>query len=475
VTSWNPGAKRLLGYEESEIIGHDFSRFFTPEDLRAGIHEREIRMAEKNGWIEEERWQVRNDGTRFLSEILTARLGETDSCEYGRLLHDVTEERKSAEAALEAHKLESIGVLAGGIAHDFNNLLTGILGNLSLALEELPADHAVRPMLDVAQRSSIKAAALIAQLLDYVGKRDVVVSQFDLSRLISELLPLIETSMPKTVRLDLSLSPDMPWIEADSSAIQQIVMNLVINGAEAIGPLGGSVCVSTGMTDPDSRGVYLEVRDTGCGMDDATKRRIFDPFFTTKFTGRGLGLAAVSGIVRRLNGRLSVESVPGEGSTFRIDLPGVAVRKPAPKVLAGSTLSGIGTILVVDDDAPIRELASAVLQRYGYSVLTAENGQVAVNMFRRNADKITTVLLDLTMPVMGGEEAFRLMSGIRPDIPIIISTGHGEIAVRERFHGAFAGVIQKPYTVSELRDKIAAVLASNGRARATTAHTNGSL
>jgi PAS domain S-box-containing protein len=464
VTSWNPGAERLLGYSESEIAGKDYARFFTPEDVQSGLPGRGLQTVEQNGWVVEEAWQVRKDGSRFLSETVSARLGEPDAPEYGRLLHDVTEERKSAESVLQAQKLESIGVLAGGIAHDFNNLLTSILGNVSLAMVGLTEEDPTRPLLDIAERSSIKAAALIAQLLSYAGKGDSTVTRFDVSGLISDILPLIGTSIPKAVQLELSLPGGLPWIRADASEIQQIVMNLVINGAEAIGPAGGSLRVSTGTADPD--GVYFEVRDSGCGMDVATQRRIFEPFFTTKFTGRGLGLAAVSGIVRRVKGRLEVESAPGEGSTFRIVFPGVPPQLPEPKASLKGDLFGTGVILVVDDDPLVRNFAHAVLERYGYSVLTAENGQAAVTLFRSNAEIITAVLLDLTMPVMGGGEAFRLMNEIRPEIPIIISSGYGEGAIREQFTNALAGVLRKPYTVSELREKLSAVLALKRSAKA---------
>jgi CheY-like chemotaxis protein len=293
-----------------------------------------------------------------------------------------------------------------------------------------------------------------------------MVTGFDLSKLISELLPLIGTSIPKTVQLELSLPRDLPWIKANASEIQQIVMNLIINGAEAIGPEGGRVRVSTGVANFEGReedqptGVYLEVQDSGCGMDEVTKRSIFEPFFTTKFIGRGLGLAAVSGIVRRLKGLLNVASVPGEGSTFRIVFPGVPAQLPETKVLARGDLHGTGTILVVDDDPLIRGLARSVLEQFGYSVMTAENGQAGVMAFRSNADTIVAVLLDLTMPIMGGVETLHLMNEIRPDIPIIISTGYGESAVQEQFTNALGGYIQKPYTVVELGQKVAAALHS---------------
>ena len=483
VTSWNPGAANLFGYTEAEIVGEDYSALFTPEDLRSGIPKFNIQQAAESDWFEEEGWQLRKDGTRFLSESVIAKLGEGDATEYGFLLCDVTEARKAAESALQAQKLESIGILAGGIAHDFNNLLTGILGNLSLAMLDLPGDSPARPLLDLAERSSMKAAALVGQLLVYAGRSPAVVTQFDLSALISEIVPLVQTSVPKSVRLTLSLRPDLPWIVADSTEIQQIVMNLVINAAEAVGDAvgeeGGSVHVSTGLaglsagTGNSTDGVYIEVRDTGCGMDAATKRKIFDPFFTTKFTGRGLGLAAVSGIVQRLKGEMDVESVPGEGSTFRIVFPAARARVPVPVKAVAADPQGTGVILVVDDDPLIRDLVRGILERRGYTVLHAENGKTAVAMFRANTEIIKAVLLDLTMPVMGGKEAFYLMREIQSEIPIIISTGYGDIEARDNFGTLVSGIIQKPYTTAALVEQIAASIAHTKKPGAEVLRATG--
>jgi len=234
VTSWNPGAERLFGYTEPEIAGSNYSRLFTRKTFIGNAVARNTASGAE--WLDRRRsWHVRRDGTRFLSETVMARLGEGDCLEYGFLLRDVTEARKAAEVSLQAQKLESIGVLASGIAHDFNNLLTSILGNLSLAMLDMPPGDSARPLLEIAERSSLKAAALIGQLLSYAGKGAICVTRFDLSSLVSEILPLIETSIPRTVRLELSLPPGLPWIVADSAEVQQIIMNLVINGAEALG------------------------------------------------------------------------------------------------------------------------------------------------------------------------------------------------------------------------------------------------
>ena len=234
-----------------------------------------------------------------------------DTREYGVLIRDVTELRQAEEDLRQALKLEGIGVLAGGIAHDFNNLLTGIIGGLSFVKTRLPVDDPAYPVLEIAQRSSAQAAELVNQLLAYAGKGKFVITRFDLSALISEMLPLIAASIPKTIGMVLSLPTGLPWIEADASQIRQIVMNLIINGAEAIGAQAGTVRVSTGISGSGTD-VFMEVKDSGSGMSEATKAKMFDPFFTTKFAGRGLGLAAVSGIIRGHKGKMQVDSTVGK-------------------------------------------------------------------------------------------------------------------------------------------------------------------
>ncbi len=463
VTSWNSGAERLLGYSQAEIKGQDFSRFFTPEDVRSGVPRKTLEKAGRAGWVESKGWRVRKDGTRFLADGSMSSLGQGNDREFGTLIHDVSERRKSEEALLQAHKLESIGILAGGIAHDFNNLLTGILGSVSFAKTILPPDHAACPLLDIAEDSCEKAAKLTTQLLAYSGKGQFVVTRFDFSALISEMLPLIATSVPKSVQLETELATGLPWIEADASQIEQIVMNLVINGGEAIGTEAGTLRVSTGVTDLEGgtdgkpgRYVYMEVKDSGIGMSAATQANMFDPFFTTKFTGRGLGLAAVSGILRGHKGKMELDSALGKGTTFRVLFPAVEVptlrveKAPPPPAFRGT-----GTILVVDDEPAVRRLAQMILEQRGYSVLVAGDGREAVNLFRDNAPKIVAVLLDMTMPVMSGKEAFRLIREIRPDVPVIVSTGYSELVAIEQFGaGAAVGFIQKPYTVTRLSEKI---------------------
>jgi len=468
ITSWNGGAERMFGYAESEVIGRGYACFFTPDDIDAGAPEELLHQRRPGTSIKDGRWQIRKDGSHFFAEGSITALGTGDSLEYGRLAIDATDRRSAEEALGHKQKLESIGVLASGIAHDFNNLLTSVLLGISFAKSGLPGEHPACRWLSNAEEASEKAADLANQLLAYGGKGRFLVTRFNLSVLIREMVNLLQTSIPKTVDLQLMLEPEIPWIEADASQIQQIVMNLVINGAESIGAEGGTLRVSTGVAPPgkistdEAIRIYMEVQDSGSGMTEATLGRIFDPFFTTKFSGRGLGLAAVAGIVSGHQGTMEVESVIGTGSTFRIYFPAAEAREekaPARRdglpTLDALDVKGIGTILVVDDESGLREIASGILEHAGYKVLTAGDGREAVEVFREHADFVTVVLLDMTMPVMNGAEAFALIRAIRPEVPIVVSTGYSEVATREMFNkGTTVGFVHKPYTAERLCERI---------------------
>jgi two-component system cell cycle sensor histidine kinase/response regulator CckA len=395
----------------------------------------------------------------------------------GRLLKwfgtctDIEAQKQSERALRQAAKLESIGVLAGGVAHDFNNLLTGILGNTSIALEILSPTHPVRSILEAAMRAGKSAADLTQQLLAYAGKGRFVFGRVNLSGVIQEITGLIETSIPRTAQLCLDLAGDLPPIEADCNQMQQIIMNLIINGAEAMGSSPGTVLVTTRAQDLDEsyipstfdpgeikpgRYVAVEIHDTGCGMDEETIAKIFDPFFTTKFTGRGLGLAAVLGIVRSHKGGIKVYSTPGKGSTFKLLFPALAPAPTETPVLPEQKhVTGTGTVLVIDDQAGVRDVARSALQLYGYSVLTADNGLRGVELFREWQDEVDVVILDLTMPVMDGEEALWHLREIRPNLKVILSSGYSEIDATRRFSGkGLAGFLQKPYTARKLGEAV---------------------
>ncbi len=373
---------------------------------------------------------------------------------------DIEEQKRSSEDLREAQKLESIGLLAGGVAHDFNNLLTGILGNASLVLEELPRESRLRPMLESVMLASERAADLTRQLLAYAGKGRFFVQPTDVSELVRAIGSLIQSSIPKKVELRLNLDPNLPMVEADPAQIQQLVMNLVINGAEAIGEeRTGVVTVSTAL-DRARDSVVIEVADDGCGMDESVRSRIFDPFFTTKFTGRGLGLAAALGIVRGHHGEIHIDSQPGHGTVFEILLPSSGARPARAKVAPQrSELYGAGEILVIDDEDLVRRTAQATLENYGYSVVLADDGREGVEIFRERSGDFALVLLDMMMPVMGGDEALEEIHAINPAIPVIGSSGYSESIAKERFgKRGLAAFLQKPYSAQALADCIKQVM-----------------
>jgi PAS domain S-box-containing protein len=384
---------------------------------------------------------------------------------------DITERKKAETRLRESQKLESLGLLAGGVAHDFNNLLVGVIGNASLALELLTPDHPATELLDGVIRTGQQAAHLTRQMLAYSGKGKFLVEALNLSAVIPEMAGLIRTSISKKIALHLDLERDLQPIQADRGQVQQVFMNLALNAAEAIGSHDGLITIKTGVQEvdgpylrlrpeaaalPPGQYVCLEVHDTGCGMDEATRARIFDPFFSTKFTGRGLGLAAVAGIVRGHQGAIVVSTAPGKGSCFTVLFPAAArtgVERPAAG--PGAAIRGSGVVLVVDDEKLVREMMKKVLQRYGYTVLLAESGPAAIDLLRRDPGDIALVVLDLSMPRMSGEEALPELRKVRPEIKILVSSGYSESETMGQFRShQVSGFIQKPFTGTGLAEKV---------------------
>jgi CheY-like chemotaxis protein len=372
------------------------------------------------------------------------------------------EERRSLEAQVQhAQKLESLGVLAGGIAHDFNNLLTGILGNVSLALSKLPPGADLASTLGRVERAAERAAELTNQMLAYAGKGSFIVGSVDLNSVVRELLPLLQSSVTKHAKLELDLDPTISEIDGDRSQIEQVVMNLITNASDALEEKEGVIRLRTGLTlekriDARDPQVFLEVFDTGAGMDEATKARIFDPFFTTKFTGRGLGLAAVQGIVRSHRGAIRVETELGKGTRFTVLFPMGQRQKPGvERTSASRDVRGSGIVLVIDDEEAVRDVARAALESAGYRVLVAEDGLRGIEAFEGGGAAFVCVLVDVSMPRLNGEETFRRLRSVDPSVPILVTSGFTERDARERFSGSdVAGFIQKPFRATELVDKV---------------------
>ena len=384
-----------------------------------------------------------------------------------------------------AQKLESLGVLAGGIAHDFNNILMAILGNADLALDELSPMSPARGSIREIEKAAKRAAELVKQMLAYSGKGRFVVEPIDVGGLIEEISHLLEVSISKKSVLKHNLAENLPTFDGDVTQIRQVIMNLITNASEAIGDKSGVIALSTGAMDcdraylddinevvrasldeplPEGVYTYIEVADTGCGMDAQTIEKVFDPFFTTKFTGRGLGMSAVLGIVRGHRGALKIYSEVGKGTTFKILFPanelpdnGFAVRRKDQA--EGKDWRGSGTVLIADDEETVCTVVKKMLELMGFSVLTVPDGREALKVFREHANEIVCVLLDLTMPHMDGEEAFRVMRRLHPGVTVILCSGYNEHDATQRFAGkGLAGFIQKPYNMAALRKKLMEVL-----------------
>ncbi|HEX8984146.1 MAG TPA: ATP-binding protein, partial [Bryobacteraceae bacterium] len=393
---------------------------------------------------------------------------------FAALFTDVTARKRNEERLRQTQKLESVGLLAGGIAHDFNNLLTGVMGSASLLLEDAAPGHA--EVLRSIIASTERAAHLTRQLLAYSGKGQFIVREMDVSQAVNETADLVQFSIPKSASLALNLERRLPWVAMDPGQLQQILMNLVINAGEAIGDGNpGRITVTTSMADIQSpfndelgeeiapgRYVCIEVRDTGSGIDPAKKAKIFDPFFTTKFVGRGLGLAAIGGILRSQKGGITVESALGKGSTFRVFLP--VTGTAGPGVQGPAAGSGRPSILVVDDEVAVRDFIGAALRRKGYHVVQASDGQEALAVCGSAPGAIGAAIVDVIMPNMSANDLLSALKAKQPGMRILLTSGYSEAEAR-RLCAAYPGAafIQKPYTAQQLAktvDELVGVLDS---------------
>jgi len=477
----NRAAAEHLGFEPEQAVGRRCCELFhgsgSPPDycpfalllLDGESHTVEYFEERFGIWFETTCSPVRDAAGQLVGAVHVAR--------------DISARKRAEEDRLQmtrqvqyAQKLESLGVLAGGIAHDFNNLLMTILGNADMALQGLSSSSRLRqPLLEI-EKASLKAAELTRQMLAYSGKGRFIIKPLDLSHLLNEASTLLESSISKSNTLLLRLSPDLPAIEADPIQMQQVGMSLVINAGEALeGREGGQVRVATGVVACDREYldqclpvvwaqsgegpqeglyVYLEVADNGGGMARATQARIFDPFFSTKFTGRGLGLAAVLGIVRSHRGAIHLESEPGRGTTVRILFPALESHPAAQEqrqTVSTERWQGAGTVLLVDDEHWVRDVVQRMLKMRGFEVLTAPGGREAVDLLRQSPAEIVCVILDLTMPGLPCKETCAEMRRIKPGVKIVLTSGYRKSDISRRFTGDMVDdFLMKPYQSPEL-------------------------
>ena len=474
----NESLARMHGYSTMEMQNMSLQDLDTPETFHLVTDRMQRLLAGESLTFEVEHYH--KDGHIFPLEV-SANLITSGGESYLQCFHrDITDRKKTEEERqtleqqfYQAQKLESLGVLASGIAHDFNNILTVILGYCYMAKDELCSEQEYKNAFQLIENAGNRAADLCLQMLTYAGKSPLVQTSVNLWLLIDEVVKILQAAIKKNVTIKLDLEPNVPEIIGDTGQLQQIVMNLIINAAEAIGEANGTITVvlkntvfDVVQTETDSLGTIIlagkyaciEVTDSGIGMDEETKTRIFEPFYTTKVSGRGLGMSAIRGIIKAHEGILHLISTKGIGTTFRILFHVPDTYYYEEEVVAASPVpskKASGTILLIDDELTLRDMGIEVLNSMGFSVLTAENGRQALEIFSNRSSEIDIIVLDLIMPVMGGIEAYHELRKIAPTTPVIICSGYGVDSVEEIIQNdQYTRFVHKPYNPLELRDTI---------------------
>ncbi|MBI5499280.1 MAG: PAS domain S-box protein [Deltaproteobacteria bacterium] len=477
----NKRAEELMGRPRSELLGLHQQHLHPPGE--AERYREKFRDHVAHGHARDFDGEiVRPDGSRRPVAI-SAAIYEQRGRRYNLgIFRDLTESRRQEaerlrfhERMLLAQKRESLGLLAGGIAHDFNNLLQAMLGNADLLRLDVPPGSPTLELVDQIRAAAREAAGLVRQLLNYAGRGVATLRDVDLNELVRDMAELLRVSVPRTVTLELAPSRGSAPVRADPTQVRQVLMNLIVNAAEAVGERRGRVRLATG--DCPARAethegspavwierptaetcVFLEVQDDGCGIDADSRARIFDPFFSTKAQGRGLGLAVVLGIVRAHGAGLELRSEPGCGTTVRVHFPRTADAAPLRPSQAAppGEFRGSGLVLVVDDEEAPRLVARAMLERLGFATQGAADGETAIEEFRRTSDRLAAVVLDLTMPGTAGDRVLAELRLIRPDVPVVMVSGYEEPALRDGLRpDAF---VHKPFVLEELVEALRRVM-----------------
>ncbi len=481
----NEAMTKMLGFRSNYIkdLQNMWGRYLHKKDIAQSYKAMVDHITgKKEYYIDEYRLKVPNGTFRhFLSRGKISEYNEKgEPIRVSGSITDITELKESEEKRLkleqkmqQAQKLESLGILAGGIAHDFNNLLMGVLGNTDIMLYQLPKDSPLRNKLSDIKKAAKRACELTNQILAYSGRGRFIIESININDLVQEMSSLLTASISKKINLLYFFHKDLPLTKGDATQFRQVIMNIIINASESIGKNNGQIKITTDVIEADDKliekmtvnngikpGKYisLEISDTGCGMDESRIKQIFDPFFTTKFTGRGLGLAAVLGIIKGHNGALTLTSKEGYGTDFKIYLP---ISETAEATLPRSETHNLVEnekhlkILIIDDEDYIRTLTTRMLEIAGHESFTAKDGKKGIKIFKKENSVLSCVILDLTMPEMDGKEVLEELKLINPDVPVIISSGYSPEEVTLKFKKEeISGFLQKPYQLSELLDEI---------------------
>jgi two-component system cell cycle sensor histidine kinase/response regulator CckA len=495
----NAKTEALFGYSRQELVGEPVE-LLVPERFR-GAHRSSLGSYFASPRLRPmgiglDLFGLHRDGREFPLEISLSPVETQAGVVVLAAIRDVSERKASERDAqhlaakhedfalklVETQKLEALGVLAGGIAHDFNNLLGVVLGNTSLALQTLPADSPLRPMLEQVEQAARRSAELAKQMLAYSGKGMFVVQPIALPELVQGIAELIGGVISKKAVLTSTFDPDTPTVEGDVTQLRQVVLNLLTNASEALGDEPGTIALSTGAVEidhstlaeyqlsealPAGRYAFLEVADSGSGMDAETRAKLFEPFFSTKFVGRGLGLAAVQGIIRGHGGAIKLSSELGRGTFFKVLLPAVAVEAESTVAPVGEAPDwrGSGTVVVADDDDGLRLMATAMLEELGFAVIPARDGPEALKIVNERDGELAFVLLDLMMPGMDGEQVLHELEQLQTSTPIVLSSGYNTQHLSQELTGrGVAAFLQKPYEFSQMQAIARAVVDEQPRA-----------
>ncbi|MBA7613021.1 Sensor kinase CckA [subsurface metagenome] len=469
----NPAGVKLFGYSsEEEILKINIDKeLYFDSSIRKAVK----RNLDQQGFVKNYDILLKRKDGQHITVVMTANTVMDENgkvAAYRGIMRDITERKKMEQQLIQAQKMENIGTLAGGIAHDFNNILCSILGFASLMKIKISKDHPFFNYIDTIEKSAQRAAELTNQLLAFSRGGKYVLEPINLNSIGNDILKIITQTFDRSIEIETYLYDQLPTIEVDSGQIHQAVMNLCLNARDAMLD-GGKLIIETDevtlteeyikthMGARQGRYVILSVTDTGIGIAKEAQHRIFEPFFTTKETGKGtgLGLAMVYGVVKNHGGYVSVYSEKDEGTTFKVYLP--VSGKPKAKRLEEDIemRGGDELILIVDDEESIRFLAKDILEGHGYTVLSAENGAKAINVYTKNRDEIDLVILDIVMPKMGGEKTFLRLKKINPEVKVLLSTGYSQNGKAKKIlDSGVKGFIQKPYQVNKLLSKVRSVL-----------------
>ena len=455
----SPASLPMFGIRPELMAGSPIEGFLHPDDAERVLEEiRRVASGGKGAGALLHRMR-RADGTFLeVESAATPVPGDAEGeLRVLRVTRDISGRREMEERLQESQKFLTIGMLAGGVAHEFNNLMAGIQGAVEMLSMLLGENPQARTYLDVILRMGNRATELTQQLLAYARQGKYTPSVIPIRSVVSQTVAVLHASLPPGVDLSVSVEEGLPPVYADAAQMRQVVTGLCLNAAEAM-PAGGKLSVRAGREPSGSR-IVLEVSDTGSGMDGETMARIFEPFFSTKSAGRGMGLAAIRGIVENHGGEIRVGSRPGEGSTFTVLLPASVERRKSVRHIGRSPHPGTGRILLADDEPDVRAVVSAMLVSLGYSVMEARDGQEAVELFRQRHAEIDLVLLDLVMPRLTGEAALAEMRRISPGVRAILASGYDESGrIHEIVAAGFGGFLQKPFRRQDLGEKVAEVL-----------------